>query len=358
MIRALWLIPALLLVACDSPPVEPSADLQQQTQTSRIDGEVVVQGSARGNAVVLLYDAAHPPPPVGTGHPVSFAVVPGSTLFSGASAGAGGPFVAPFHFSLVHAGSYLLEGFIDQDGCASAASDCVGPDFNPFFTVTREPNAGDVGGAALATDGQPAAFTIAKGAGGTLNAIGGVSVGYADSARFPADRPVFSVTGSGELDPNAGPIALELNATPIDVSPVHERAPVFFAKYAAFDSNGQPVDADGDGVPDFYPKVLVRKLADQGPPLADENDLDQNGKPRTDAVPLTSLTVFVKPLALDISDPNKPAPLQSVPPGRYAITIENFTGQTWRTPNELDPTLAAAFQMPAVESQSFVITVP
>jgi hypothetical protein len=331
---------------------------------------------------------------------VTFTVVPQSVLFAGASDDAAGPFVAPFHFSLVGAGHYLLEGFVDQDGCASGASDCIVPDFNPFFTVTREPNAGDVGGAALAADGSLQVFTIAKGSNGQLNAVTGASVGFADSARFPADRPVFSVSGSGTLDPAGGPIALTLTATPIDLGPVHERSPVFLAKYVDEDGDGQPDDANGDGAPDFFPKVFVRKLADEGPPLADENDLDQNGvldatgvdyehvdgtkdgkpdavvlaaaidpapiiaalgggSPDVNAVaPLTSLTVYVKPLALDASDPTQPVPLKDVPKGRYAITIENFTGQTWRTPNELDPALAPAFQMQGAVTQSFVIEVP
>jgi hypothetical protein len=47
-----------------------------------------------------------------------------------------------------------------------------------------------------------------------------------------------------------------------------------------------------------------------------------------------------------------------VPPGRYALTLVQFTGQTWRVPNELSPPLAQEDGLPAVESQSFVLDVP
>ena len=49
--------------------------------------------------------------------------------------------------------------------------------------------------------------------------------------------------------------------------------------------------------------------------------------------------------------------LKSVPPGRYAITLVQFTGQTWRVPNELQPAVADATGLPAFESQAFVFEV-
>ena len=49
--------------------------------------------------------------------------------------------------------------------------------------------------------------------------------------------------------------------------------------------------------------------------------------------------------------------LASVPPGRYSVTVVQFTGQTWRLPNELQPSVATRFGLPARESQSFVLTV-
>jgi hypothetical protein len=393
--RALLLACGLVL-ACEAPSVEPSADPLATAKTSRIDGQIVVQTKTRGDAIVLLFDADHPPPPEGTGQAVSFAVVPEATLFGGDTTSAG-PFTAPFHFSLVKPGRYLLRGFVDRDGCAPASSGCVRPDFNPFFRVTREPNTGDVGGAAIDASGSDVVFTIAPNAAGALSPVTGATVSFGDVARVPVDRPVFSVEGPTSFDPAAGVLTLTLDATPIDSGAVHEGAPVFLASYVDDNHDGQP-DLDGSGQPLFFPRVYVRKIADAVPfGQSDENDLDNNGlldpsgvsyvhadgsddgKPDAvvlaaaidssqvyaalnanggQPVPLTQLTLHVQPLALDASDPANPQPLQSVPSGQYAITIVSATGQTWRVPNELHPRVAPGVGLPAVDSQSYLLAVP
>jgi hypothetical protein len=71
-----------------------------------------------------------------------------------------------------------------------------------------------------------------------------------------------------------------------------------------------------------------------------------------------SLAVIVQPVAVDVRDPSRRVPLKSVPSGRYAVTLVQFTGQTWRVPNELSPPLALAEGLPPVESQAFVLEVP
>ena len=83
-----------------------------------------------------------------------------------------------------------------------------------------------------------------------------------------------------------------------------------------------------------------------------------DGTPRMQPVPVPSLGVLVLPQALDVRDPRNRVALKSVPSGRYAITLVQFTGQTWRVPNELSPTLALEDGLPPVESQSFVLEVP
>ena len=86
---------------------------------------------------------------------------------------------------------------------------------------------------------------------------------------------------------------------------------------------------------------------------------DAMGKPRLDAVvPINRLQVTIKPRALDLSVPAVRVPLQSVPPGRYAVIIIQFTGQTWRLPNELQPSVASSVGITPVESQAFTIVVP
>ena len=45
------------------------------------------------------------------------------------------------------------------------------------------------------------------------------------------------------------------------------------------------------------------------------------------------------------------------PAGRYAITLVEFTGQTWRVPNELGPAYAEALSFTPVQSQAAVVVV-
>jgi hypothetical protein len=78
-----------------------------------------------------------------------------------------------------------------------------------------------------------------------------------------------------------------------------------------------------------------------------------------DAVlPVTELTVAVRPLALDARNPAAPVPLAGLPSGRYSITVVQSTGQVWRVPNELSPEVAPAIGLPAVEGQGFSLQVP
>ncbi len=401
---------SMLATGCEPPPVVPTADRRQNQQLSRIEGNVVVQSRARGNAIVLLYDAERPPPPQGSGRPLSFTVIPAEQLF-GPSLGdtsTAGPFTAPFTFTLVAPGRYLLRGFIDVDTCRSGAQPCHGPDFIPWYSVTGEPNAGDVGGAAVdAITRAPRLVEVAAGPDGALQATTGVTVSFSDSTSTVPERPAFQVVGDSRLDPAAGPKRLELRPLQVREGVVDVRSPALLVRYVDEDGNGVPDDANGDGQPDLWPKVVLRKLTDgQGltetQRLADENDLDRNGlldsegvdytrtdgtsdglpdqvvlaaglapdpalldalrkpdgTPRMEPVAVPSLGVLVLPRALDAREPRNPVLLQSVPRGRYALTLVQFTGQTWRVPNELSPLLATERGLPSVESQSFVLEVP
>ncbi len=404
------LIPLVLALAsaCEQPPVVPTQDKRQQSSSSRIEGEVVVQGTARGNAVVLLYDAARPPPPAGTGRPLAFTFIPASRLYGASLEDRtfAGPFTAPYAFTLVPQGRYIIRGFIDHDECAGAGGSCRGPDFNPWYSVTAEPNRGDVGGAAVdAVTRQSRVIEILPTSESILAAATGVSVSFSDAATVPIDRPTFGLTGPVVYAPTPGMPnkTIDLFPTPIRDGPVDQRADVFYAKY---------YDDNRDGNPDgFWPKVVVRKLDDGSPSnLVDENDLDRNGVldeadfkdyPHTDAgpdgkpdlvvlaagfytppvqallndasgvpkrdpvtgdfavVPVPSLRLVLQPAALDVSNPAAPpARLESLPPGRYAIVLISFTGQTWRVPNELQPATASQFGLPSFASQSYPIEVP
>ena len=392
---------SLLALGCDSPEVMPTADGRQNTRAARIEGSLVVQSSARGNAIVFLYSADALPPPQGSGRPLAFTVIPAAELF-GASLGdtSTGPFTAPFALSLVAPGRYLLRGFIDADTCRLIPQPCHVPDFNPFYGVTGEPNAGDVGGGSVdPATGVARILEVTTDADGWPQPLTGVSVSFGSTATVPFDRPAFQVAESRDFDTSSATSKV-LTLTPQQFTGVvDQRPPGFWVQLVDANRDGIPDDANADGVPDFWPRVVVRKLADV-PGVVDENDLDRNGlvdaegvdyarvnggkdgkpdavvlaaglapdpllaallddqgKPRPQPVFVPQLTVLIRALAVDAREPSAPAPLTAVPPGRYSVTLLQSTGQTWRVPNELDPVLAEPAGLPGVASQSFVLEV-
>ncbi len=395
-------VAALLALGCDEPPVVPTADERQNSQASRIEGQVIISGTARGNAVVLLFAAERPPPPQGTGRPIAFTVVTSETLFGAEKDNEThtGPFTAPFAFDLVPQGRYLIRGFLDREGCLPNLG-CRTPDFLPWFGVTSEPTAGDVGGAAVDPVTRAARLIeIAPDKDGALQAVTGVHVSFAQTETVPVDRPAFRVEGSRVLDLAAPVSFYKLLSQPIDEGVVKLPAPAFLVRWVDDDGDGVPDDTNGDGQPELWPKVFVRKLSDRGTGLLDENDLDrdgvldatgedyeradgtkdgkpdavvlaaglvpdallplitnEDGTPKMTPVPVNALDLALRPMALDARNPKAPVPLKRVPPGRYAVIVLNFTGQSWRVPNELSPAIADGAGLPQVESQSFVIEV-
>jgi hypothetical protein len=403
----------LALASCEAPPVYATQDPAQSTQLSHIDGSVVVQSVGRGNVVLFLFDVTRPPPPAGTGKPLSFTVVGQDDLF-GADATDNtveGPFTAPFSFSLVPPGSYFIQGFIDLNGCFPRVN-CRSSSFIPWYNATNGPNSGDVGGAAA--DPVTLAPTVI-----TVNAVTpteGVSVGFVDANVFPIDRPAVSATclanctndsemmtmpptpfahlftsAAGmpavfELDPKVGLVAGNATLTA-----------QLFAQYVSV-VNGVPQDVDGNPAngPALWPQIVVRKV-DSNNPLNDEN-VDSRGLPLPqDAgvdggpvpepqvvlaagvyapsvvpaltgpggqviatpVPVPNLQIAVLPEAFDATNPAQPVPLPSVPPGLYAVYVIQFTGQEWRVPNELGPAFAGVVGFtPSDASQGFFLSVP
>jgi hypothetical protein len=231
----------------------------------------------------------------------------------------------------------------------------------------------------------------------------GVTVSFSESATVPVDRPVFEVVGApATIEPAGGTQVFTLRARPLREKGVTLSAPAFLVRFMDENQDGVPDDANKDGIPELWPRVVIRKLADSGSGLLDENDLDNNGvldaegvdyahaqapadgqpdlvvlaaglvtdsllpalydsegRPRMDAVlPVSELTVAVRPIALDARNPSAPAALQKLPSGRYAVIVLQSTGQLWRVPNELSPELAGVLGLPPVEGQGFALKVP
>ncbi len=398
------ILSTLLVSACEPPPVVPTEDRQQQTRAARIEGSVVVTGPARGNAVVFLYDVERPPPPQGSGRPVAFTLIPQEELYgSDLARNTTGPFTAPFVFPLVRPGRYLLRGFIDVDMCRSSPQPCHGPDFIPWYNVTAEPNVGDVAGAAVDLSlptRPPRVIEVGVTEDGTPVPVMGITVSFSEASTLAADRPAFEVVGATAIDPNGGPTGFKLKARPIREGAVSLSMPTFLVRFMDLNNDGAPDDANRDGQPDLWPRIVVRKLADSGPGLLDENDLDNNGvidmqgadyvhadgtvdgqpdlvilatglladslpsglydtngNPIMSAVlPVTELTVGLRPMAIDARNPAAPVILKGVPAGRYGLTVVQYTGQVWRVPNELSPN-ADDVGLPRLNDQGFFFQV-
>jgi hypothetical protein len=411
----------LLTTACDGPPVVPTADKRQNTETARIEGQVVVQSQARGDVVVLLYSAERPPPPAGSGRPISFTIVPMEAVFGqeldardAKGLPTSGPFTAPFAFSLVPEGKYLVRGFVDSDTCrrVPAPATCHGSDFNPFYGVTGEPNQYDVGGAAVDLNDprRPSrVISVARGSDGKLAPVTGVSVSFADTALVPFDRPAFELAAPVATAGDGATKVLTLKPLAVRQGGVNQAPPAFFVRYVDDNGDGTPDDANGDGAYDVWPRVIVRKLSADPravPGITDENDVDRNGildaegaeyasAAGTDSLPdlvvmaaglvptaihaalndaegnpkrnpdgslavgmVSSLSVAIRPMALNAANATAaPVPLTSVPAGGYSVILMQFTGQTWRVPNELAPGLSQNLGFPTVDSQGFAYEV-
>lgn len=388
------LLLALTLWGCEAPGVFPGEDKRQKgSPLARIEGQVIVSTATRGKVVLFLYDAMRPPPPVGTGRPLTFTVVSREAVFGAALDGATGPFTAPFAFSLRGPGRYLIRGFVDSND-----------DFIPWYGVTADTTQGDVGGAAIdpVTRASRVVEIGVDEAGLPIPALD-VPISFSDAARLPFDRPIFSVAGGMEsITVTGSPRVIELQATPIDEGVMNQPTPAFLVRFVDDNADGVPDDANGDGIPEVWPRVVVRKIQQTGNPLIDENDLDKNGvvdepvegvefadneyvngmkdglpdvvvlaagfdvteyapmlfdamgRAKTTPIAVPRLRLVLQPRAFDVRVPTAPQPLRAVPIGRYAITVIQQTGQTWRVPNELGLEVPG---LPLVASQSFLVQV-
>ncbi len=154
-------VPALFVPACGDLRVDESAS--DRPPSGVIRGTVLYQGPRPctrdghvvGNAVLLLFDRANPPPPLGIATTaLNLGVVAGDVLFANEPRVTGEAIdcpadrndttivraSAPFTVSPAAAGSYVVQAFFDLHG-----------EFLPTFKIRNLPRAGDVAGGALDT---------------------------------------------------------------------------------------------------------------------------------------------------------------------------------------------------------------
>lgn len=363
--KLVCLLAVLGLVGCDVE-VAPSDDAA--APATRIDGVVTVgvdQGYPYGPAVLFRYSCENPPPPVGSGRPVDFLVLP-ETAFVNGSADFTFPAVPPESCS-------ILGGFIDRDR-----------NFHYLFAVTGQATQGDV---------SVGFVTVTTGAadGDWIEPVEGIRL-EAETVESH-DRPSFALPNEAEGDdddsaPAADPIwpsleldhdietlqrnFLDIRTDGVVSSLVEAEEPIFKVILGTDeDGNGTPDDDNGDGLPDVdWPRVLLFRLDPDDPSKLTESDprvvlpavvlpynpfapLDEDNNLLDQAellgVPLDGETVILREtlklvvpdLVIVQSSPLILAPIEEIiangteVTGEYRVLVMNPNGQLWYTPNEL-----------------------
>lgn len=305
-----------------------------------VAGEVVVTGApAVAPTYVLVFDADDPPPPTGTGSPLTFASVP-AEAYTGAGAGVQG---APYSVSRIPDGRFLLTALLDADG-----------DFQPLLGSNAGATCGDWVGAHLA-DLTTGTFAEVEVGGGERKDDVTVTVGV----EMTTERPAFTLGTARVSQTTTETQLITLAATGVHSSILELADPfdgtdpcgTMFLFYAP--------DADGDGQPDphpnpalaaagaydIWPKVYLQYLGEdlaEGESWAAESvvyplPLLTGAVTLGVPTPVTSLDLVWVPAAIhtlpDGTEETVPAP--GLPAGAWSITVVSITGQTWTLPNEI-----------------------
>jgi uncharacterized protein (DUF3820 family) len=296
--------------------------------TGSISGQVEVSDPADSEVYVFAFRAQDPPPPAGTGRPVALASL-NRAAFTPVGTG--------------RAGRYTLRGLPDGDYLIAALAD-KDSDFSPLVDLVAQPSKGDL---------LTSVPTAARVMGVPLDAVNLVI-----DRPLDFDRPAFKL-GANTTFPAIGlPARIEVSSQGIPRIGISEGSliPVALAG----------TDQEGDNLPDLLPRVLLTKMVDVGPAATAPDDparivipgiIDPlpflaafgRGAP---AVPTTSFSVILPPVALDFSQGG----LRIAPPaGRYRVNLLSVTGQTWSVPNNLDVVLGRSGTLNADPTQSQVV---
>src|SRR5882672_1562833 len=355
----------LCALACEKPPLGPGLDQYACgghlcPAPGVIQGSLVYSGTARGDAIVLLFEAGALPPRDGnrTGA-AAIARVPESALFRSAPRTSIGPFSAPFTFTQVPSGrGYQIRAFVDASG-----------EFDPFFDYAQQPRAGDpVGAYGEPGTGQDRLLTLQVAPG---QVVKGVNVELNQTT--PYDPPSFELVGGSQtLDPDMDrPVRLKLRTARLEARSATFENPRFALELDR-DLQGNRGSSIGDGLDEVFPRVFLRQLSGvdgQGNPVPTAPGIAAIVPCRVNSLPVLpallslppgatplardTLDVLVQPWAVAASDL---APLPSIPQGTYQVVVIERSGQAWALPNQLgDP--AAAGTPDFASSQAQLVTV-
>ncbi len=326
-----------------------------------IAGEVVVTGAPDvAPTYVLLFDAADPPPPVGTGSPLTFSSVP-AEAYTGDGVGVQ---AAPYSTSRVPDGTWLLTALLDSDG-----------DFQPLLSSNAGATCGDWVGAHLAD--------LATGEIGTVEVSGGVlrdDVTVVVGSEMTTERPAFTLQTARVSQTTTTTQFISLTSTGIYSSIVELTGPfdgtdpcdtmfLFYAPDANLDGQPDPHPNPAlaaAGALDVWPRVYLQYLGEDVEPgeswaaeaVVYPAPLLSGAVALGVPTPVTSLDAVWIPAAVhtlaDGTETTVPAP--GLPAGAWSVTVVSITGQTWTLPNEVAafPSADAAFD-PSTQGAALLI---
>lgn len=242
--------------------------------------------------------------------------------------------------SRVPDGTFLLTALMDMDG-----------DFQPLLSSNAGATCGDWVGAHVASveTGEIAPITVS---GGVLRDEITIPIGI----EMTTERPAFTLGTASVSQSSAETQFISLASTAIHSAVVDLTGPfdgtdpcgTMFLFYAP--------DANGDGAPDphpnpalaaaglydVWPKVYLQYLGEVEPgeswaaeavvypaPLL-------GGAPVGVPTPVTSIDAIYIPAAIHTTDDGEETvTAPDLPGGAWAITVVQYTGQTWTVPNEV-----------------------
>lgn len=362
MLRSSFIV--LLAVACSTAP--PLSDTPN-VGPAVITGTIVVSGpESPANTMVLVYPADNPPPPQGTGRPLTFSTVPAAAFRS-----SGGVMEAEYSVS--------VDGIVEGEVLVTALMD-IDENFYPlppFAEVLGGATCGDFLGAHVGDleTGELAPVSIRQD-----ELTEGVTILVAREATI--ERPSFVFQGgspvlSREVAATGGLQTFRLASTPIAAIAPRDGNPEPILEITGPFDGTDPCDTsfwvtvydrDGDGQPDpspdfppetglidAWPQVILQYLGeidDDGvvqPTLEPGESWAMRSAlfpgavwfgevPLNQPTPLTqSEWIFVPAGLHTLPDGTTETVLDptQLPAGAWSVTVINIAGQTWTVPNVL-----------------------
>lgn len=373
---------ALGLLGCGAPPVDDfrSEGGTAPDPTGVVEGTVLYQGPRpacdhdeagnatrfRGRVIMTLFLFDDPPPPTGSAtSAANLLTIPAARLFSSLEdcmppEGSAEILTRSVGFTwpeLPLGHDYQIRGFFDYD-----------EDFNPFFSVSNLPTAGDLAGGALVSSTNPAlGFRRISFASAAIQPNGQIIRGIAVTLGLPVrtERPVFTYSAlplrSGQTFPfRADLVAQEaalyaLTNGKLNLYSRDPADPETSALNTALAEGGlsidtsddlgyawyvQPVDANGDGeqdlhpilgrsagVPWYFPITIMQRArsaieVQAGIPSATLIPTVRPLQVRTKTVWYPTIDMAIPPVAVVQTFPDARCQFPFVPPGNTADRLE------------------------------------